>query len=338
MRTLQFNALILCMILPLWVGCTSKKAQGPGVQILTYSSLGSKGGFIDSIKEDFKLKTGCELRVETTLGAAQVLSYLEEEKQRARIDWVMGIDELLFERARGQLYLVSDSKKQDYIDVIAPHAQPGFYPLDYGALSMIYRKADFRGKKLPQSLLDLMKPEFKKKFIVQDPRASSPGMIFFMFTDSILKISDLRKQWMTLAPSWDSSYKMFLAKDAPMVWSYLTSLAYHASKDELDQYDYIDFKEGLPLQVEGMALVNKVGDPFKGNPCNEKFLNYVYQPEVQSILVSKQWMMPVMKNVALPKLFSAVPEVKKSAEFPLSVEKVDRLISRFGKEVSGDSL
>jgi thiamine transport system substrate-binding protein len=320
------------------VGCTARKTSGPSVQILTYSSLGSKGGFLDSIKDDFKLKTGCSLQVESTLGAAQVLSYLEEEKQRERIDWVMGIDELLFERARNQLYLVSHSFQQSYIDVIAPHAVPGFYPIDYGALTMIYRKADFKGKKIPEALKDLMNPEFKRKFIVQDPRASSPGLLFFLFSDSVLKISELRKQWMTLAPSWDSSYKMFLAGDSSMVWSYLTSLAYHASKGEGDQYGYVHFKEGFPLQIEGMALVNKVGDPFKGNPCNEPFLNYVLKPEVQAILVSKQWMMPTVRSVALPKLFSAVPEVKKGADLSLSVEKVDRLISHFGKEVQGDSL
>lgn len=336
--TPRFAALILCIILAQNSACTSKKSTGPQVQILTYSSLGSKGGYLDSVREDFQQKTGCELKVETTLGAAQVLSYLEEPKQRERIDWVMGIDELLFERARNYLYLVSDAEKRNYLDIIAPKAKSGFYPLDYGALSLIYRRSDFKGVALPQTIADLKKPEFKKKFIVQDPRASSPGLLFFLFTESSLKIPELKKQWMTLAPSWDSSYKMFLAKDAPMVWSYLTSLAYHASKGEADQYGYVDFKEGLPIQLEGMALINKVGDPFQSNPCNRKFLDYVLTPDSQSLLVSKQWMMPVLKDVTLPKLFSVVPNVKKAAVLDVSVEKADRLISRFGREVQGDAL
>jgi len=318
--------------------CTSKKPAAPGIQILTYSSLGSSGGFLDSVKDDFKQKTGCELRVESTLGAAQVLSYLEEEKQRKRIDWVMGIDELLYQRASRYLDHSKAPFQPDYLDLIAPHQASGFYPVDYGALSFIYRKADFKGKVLPHTLTDLKKPEFRKKFIVQDPRASSPGMIFFLFADSIVSIHDLRHQWLTLAPSWSASYQMFLAKDAPMVWSYLTSLAYHASKHDREDYDYVQFKEGLPLQVEGMALVNHVGDPFRDNPCNAAWLKYVLSAPVQATLVSKQWMMPVLKQVTLPKVFEAVPEVKKGAVLPLSVEKVDALISRFGREVQGDSL
>ena len=308
------------------------------MQVLTYSSLGSKGGFLNSIKEDFHTKTGCELKIETTLGAAQMLSYLEEPKQRERLDFVMGIDEILFERARSYLYLspASNTPSKNLVDFIRDRSRLGFYPIDYGALSFIYRKEDFKKKniKLPTQLQDLLKPDLKKKFILQDPRASSPGLLFFLFTDSILKIPELKKQWLTLAPSWDSSYKMFLQKDAPMVWSYLTSMAYHASKNEADQYGWIDFKEGLPVQVEGMALVDRVGNPFEQNPCDQKWIDYIYQPEIQTKLVEKQWMMPVVKGTTLPKLFESVPMVKKVAMLPLTAEKVDQIVNHFAQEVA----
>ena len=323
-------------------GCTPSKVAGPGLQVLTYSSLGSKGGFLEAVKEGFQKESGCELRVETTLGAAQVLSYLDEPKQRDRIDLVMGIDELLFERAKSSFYLgeLKDIKiKESLLPILREHVPAGFIPIDFGALSFIYRKSDFKGAmKVPTSLPDLLKPELKQKWIVQDPRASSPGMLFFLFADSILKISQMKRQWVTLAPSWDSSYKMFLAKESSMVWSYLTSLAYHASKGELDQYGYVDFKEGLPVQIEGMAILNHVGDPLKNNPCLEKWIRFVLRPDSQTKLVEKQWMMPVVSGIKLPKNFESVPEVKKIANILLNLEKVDTLISHFGKEVQGDSL
>jgi thiamine transport system substrate-binding protein len=325
------------------VGCTAKqKHEGPELRILTYSSLGSKGGFLDSVTADFEAKSKCSLHVVTTLGATQVLSYLDEERQRKELDLVMGIDPLLFERAKSAFYIADQPAphpEQKVIPVLQGHYPVGFIPVDYGALSFIYRKPDFKGKTLPTHLADLLKPEFKNKWVVQDPRASSPGLLFFLFADSLMiRISDLSHSWSTLAPSWDSSYKMFLAHDTSMVWSYLTSLAYHASKGELNDYGAIDFKEGTPLQIEGMAVLNRVGNPYAANPCLEKWIAFVLSPEIQAKMVSKQFMMPVIPGVKLPQYFESVPEVKKVATLEFTLDKVDRLISRFGREVQGDSL
>jgi thiamine transport system substrate-binding protein len=332
-----------CCIAAFASSCTSKKeVTGPGLRVLTYSSLGSKGGFLETVKADFEKSSQCTLSIETTLGAAQVLSYLDEPKQRERIDVVIGLDQLLFERAKSAFYLAvppTIKLNERLVPVVKNRLPEGFVPIDYGALSFIYRKSDLKGIKLPVNLSDLLKPEFKGKFIVQDPRASSPGMLFFLFADSTLvKIKDLKKQWTTLAPSWDSSYKMFLAHDSAMDWSYLTSLAYHASKGELDQYGYIDFKEGLPLQIEGMAVLNRVGNPYTVNPCIEKWVQYVLKPDVQATMVAKQYMMPVVQNVKLPQYFENVPTIKKAAAIEFNLEKVDQLVSRFGREVQGDSL
>ena len=323
--------------------CTSyKETVRPGIRILTYSSLGSRGGFIESVKADFEKATSCTLSVETTLGAAQVLSYLDEPKQRERIDIVMGMDQLLFERAKSSFYIAEPpgiQLKEILNPALIDHVPLGLIPIDYGALTFIYRKSDLKGKTLPTNLSDLLKPEFKNQWIVQDPRASSPGMLFFLFADSTLvRIKDMKKQWATLAPSWDSSYKMFLAHDSSMVWSYLTSLAYHASKGEFEQYGFINFKEGLPLQIEGMAVLNRVGSPYTSNPCLEKWVKFVLDPATQAKLVAKQYMMPVVKNVVLPHFFENVPSITKAASIEFNLEKVDHLISRFGREVQGDSL
>jgi thiamine transport system substrate-binding protein len=338
----HLHPLFFALFLSTLAACTPKSVDGPKVTVLTYSSLGSRGGYLESIQKDFKAKSACDLKIETTLGAAQILSYLEEPKQRQRIDLVMGIDELLYERARNYLYIspvASANLNLNFVEALRGRTPLGFYPIDYGALTFIYNKEEVKKKKIkvPSTLKDFLKPEMKHNFIVQDPRVSSPGLLFFLFSESVLKISELKKQWLTLAPSWDSSYKMFLQKDAPFVWSYLTSFAYHASKHEEKSYGYVDFKEGLPLQVEGLALVNRIGNPFQENPCDEKFIQYVLSNEGQTRLVEKQWMMPSIKDVPLPELFKSVPPVKKVASIPLQVDHVDQFISKFARDLQGDS-
>ena len=333
--------LALCVALSL-PACTKKNENsGPALRVLTYSTLGSKNGFLNSVKAQFESESKCALSIESTLGAAQVLSYLDEEKQRARIDVVMGVDQLLFERAKSAFYLADPANvamNEIFAPILKSSQTPGFIPIDYGALSFIYRKSDLKGKTLPKNLSDILKPEFKGKWIVQDPRASSPGMLFFLFAQSTLvRIYDLKKQWATLAPSWDSSYKMFMSHESSMVWSYLTSLAYHASKGDFDQYGYLDFKEGLPLQVEGMAVLNRVGNPYQVNPCLQKWVEFVLKPEIQTKLADKQYMMPAVQKAALPKFFDKIPVISKAATLEFSAEKADELINHFGREVQGES-
>ncbi|MBS1958699.1 MAG: thiamine ABC transporter substrate-binding protein [Bdellovibrionales bacterium] len=329
---MKFSFLVLLALAWAGPGCTSKPGNDPRktVTILTYSTLGSKGGFLKKVQEEFQTQSGCTLNIETTLGAAQVLSYLEEPKQQAYVDVVMGIDEILFGRAKDYFYPASPVTVK-YQPLIAPHAQAGFYPTDHAALSMIYKKSELKAP--PRKLTDLLKPEFKKKFIVQDPRVSSPGMWFFLFTDQIVKTQDLAKQWLAVSPSWDASYKMFIAGEAPMVWSYLTSLAYHASKGEGDKYGYVDFQEGLPLQIEGLAVVKKSVNPYDAKPCVKQWVEFVLKPENQTKLSDAQWMMPAVEGAAVPKFLSMVPTPKKAAVLDISIDKVDDIVSHFGRAV-----
>ena len=329
---------VLILVPPFFLGCTQKEVRGPSLRVLTYSSLGAKGGFLPEVAEAFKKESGCTLQLETTLGASEMISMLADARDSERIDVVMGVDELLFERIRDRLELSDFSSLQlasRILPLLSSKLKPGFIPLDYGALSMVYRKSEFKNPDaIPQSLQDLLKPTLKKKFILQDPRASSPGMMFFLFSSNALKIRDLRSQWLTLTPGWDASYKMFLSKEAPMVWSYLSSLAYHASKGEEAEYGYVDFKEGLPLQVEGMALPKHSGTK---NECIDAWIRYVLKPETLGVLAEKQWMLPVYSDVEIPKAFKKIPSVKKAAPMDLSVGALDRLLSGFGKELQGES-
>ncbi|MBU6153135.1 MAG: thiamine ABC transporter substrate-binding protein [Bdellovibrionales bacterium] len=315
-------------------GCTRSGDIGPALVVLSYSSLGATGGFLPKVAERFKAHSGCALRLETTLGATQMVALLSDPKLRSSIDVVMGVDELLQERLKGE-WVTDDfpwlKLGERLLPMLSERVRPGWIPIDFGALTFIYRKSALKGIAPPKSLKDLLSPGLRKKFILQDPRASSPGMLFFLFSQDFVRISELRSAWLALAPSWDSSYQMFLSGDAPMVWSYLSSLAYHASKGELSDYGAVFFEEGLPLQVEGMGIVRQDRD----NPCVRKWIEFMMKPEVLAEIAEKQWMWPAFRDVRLPRFFDQVPQIGKSARFNLDVKSLDGLLSRFGKEIQG---
>jgi thiamine transport system substrate-binding protein len=320
----------------LFTGCTSSRESGPSLRILSYSSLGAKGGFLPGVQERFFKESGCSLLIENTLGASQMIAVLSDRKLRGTIDIALGVDELLYERLKEEWTsddFASLRLKENLLPLISERVKPGWIPIDYGALTFIYRKSALKGGIPPKKLQDLLHSSLRKKFILQDPRASSPGMMFFLFSRSALKIADLRSAWLTLAPSWDSSYQMFLSGDAPMVWSYLSSLAYHASKGEASDFDAIEFEEGLPLQIEGMGIVRQE----RTNPCVKKWIDFMLQPEVLAEIAAKQWMWPAFRGVPLPKFFDRVPPVKKAAKLNLDVKALDQLLSGFGKEIQGDA-
>ena len=57
-------------------------------------------------------------------------------------------------------------------------------PVDYGDVCLNYDKAYFSSKNLaaPQSLEDLLKPEYKSLTVVENPATSSPGLAFLLAT------------------------------------------------------------------------------------------------------------------------------------------------------------
>jgi ABC-type thiamine transport system substrate-binding protein len=55
-------------------------------------------------------------------------------------------------------------------------------------------------------------------------------------------------------------------------------------------------------------------------------------------LVEKQWMMPVISGTALPGPFKNLPPVDRAAGFTRELKDVERILSRFGRDVRGDGL
>ncbi len=321
-------------------GCVKDRPAGRELRVLAPSSLASREGFLPSAAEGFQKESGCRLEVESTLGAAQMVSLLKDPKSRESYDVVMGVDEVLLGRLMPYLSAEDFSGlelSKRILPELARHLRPGWVPLDYSALSLVYRVAEFPNPKvLPRNRRDLLGSALRKKFILQDPRASSPGQMFFLFIHGAVGLQELKDRWLTLAPSWDSSYQMFLAKEAPMVWTHLTSLAYHASKGERDRFGFVEFEEGLPVQVEGMAVVQKSPGNLR-NPCVDAWMRHVLKPGILAELSRKQWMFPVYREVAIPPFFQHVPQVRRIFEVDSDSQSVDSKMISFERELSGVS-
>ena len=105
-----------------------------------------------------------------------------------------------------------------------------------------------------------------------------------------------------MPPGWDAAYGLFLKGKAPLVWSYVTSEAYHRALGST-QYRAVILREGQPLQLEGAVIVRDAAD----RELAGKFLEFLLSSDVQNQVAGTNWMWPAKKSASVPESFKALP-------------------------------
>ena len=285
--------------------------------VLTYDSLMAEGGLGPELVSRFEKGCECRVKVQVVGDAAQMVSRLQLERVRARSETqvVVGVDQMLWPQVRSMALRWTAEGKFEH------EVEPGFTPLDYGILGWIWNP-DWKGfsggvAEAPSKWSDLLYPKWLRLLLLQDPRTSSPGLGFVIGARVAQGASapaffrELRRQWMTLPAGWSGSYEIFLLGGAPLVWSYTTSQAYHLSRDPKSRLRAVVFDEGNPLQIEGAFIVEAaVRDP-ESLALARRFVGFLASREIQELIPSRQWMLPALKGVSLPREFLEVPAPKK---------------------------
>jgi thiamine transport system substrate-binding protein len=307
----------------------SLRASGlPELRVLTYESLASTEGLGPVLFAAFEKRCGCRVKVQTAGDAGQILSRLQLERLRGRLETqvVVGIDQTLWPAARD---LAADlSVAFDRVSEVAD-SERGWIPYDWGVLALMVRE----GFEAPMSWRELLEPRFKRKFILQDPRTSTPGFAFVWGASQVVRpaayFTRLRSCWLTLAPGWSGAYSLFLAGEAPMVWSYTTSEAYHrehsGEQPGVTRYRAAVFSEGNPVQVEGAFAVESALRSELDRRLARQFLELLVSNEVQSEIPLRQWMFPARRGIVLPRSFSDLPAPKKVLKWDADALRFDLL-------------
>ncbi len=335
-----------------WFSLRAADAPLPELVVYTYDSWVAPGGLGPELLPRFEKICGCRVKTLPAGDGGQLLTRLELDHDRGHpvAQVVVGLDPPSFERARK--WLDADGPAMDQ-SVLRPEVsraisgKAGFVPYDFGYFALMADTQNRPGQVPPRKLRDLLKPEWKRNFILEDPRTSTPGLAFVLFADQTLGAEavdafwrGLRSQWLTLTPGWDQAYGLFLKKEAPLVWSYTTSQAYHELHgDHEARYRTVLFDEGQPMQIEGAALVQgafPAGAP--GEALRErarKFIQFLVSPEAQAQVALHNWMYPVRKDVRLPPSFEKLPLPVKALPSPADPGQVSAALKRWSRAVEG---
>jgi thiamine transport system substrate-binding protein len=285
----------------------------PEVVVWTYDSFTSEWGPGPEVAKRFLAETGVNVRWVAHGDAGVVLSRLLLEGEAAGADIILGLDQNIAGRALDSGLLEAYKPAgADKIDASLLNSSPGIgdfrlTPFDYSYFAIIYDSQAL--PQPPQSLEDLTKSAYAKKLILMDPRGSSPGMGFLVWTIAAYgdRWSDywrrLQPSILTIAEGWSTGYGLFTEGEAPLVLSYTTSPGYHLEYEGTDRYRAAIFADGHPLQVELAGLLKSA--PNKA--AAKRFLDFMLSDSFQDVIPLTNWMYPVT-GIALPASYRINPK------------------------------
>ena len=288
---------------------TPRIARGADLTIYAYDSFVSEWGPAGKVIPKFEKKYNVEVQVISVGDSGQVLNRAILEKKRPKADIILGIDNNMLSKALDAEILipyVSPNLKLIPEELIFDKTHH-VTPFDHGYFAIVYDSMKLKNP--PKSLEDLLRPEFRDKLILEDPRTSSPGLGFLLWTISVYGENflyyweRLKPNILTITEGWDTAYGLFTSGEAPMVLSYTTSPAYHVEYEDTTRYRALIFREGNYLQIEGMGILKGS----KNVELAKRFIDFILTEDFQEEIPLTNWMFPVNPRIKLPDSFRYAP-------------------------------
>lgn len=201
-------------------------------------------------------------------------------------------------------------------------------PVTFGDVCLNYDVAyvEQENLDLPESLLDLTKPEYKGMLVVENPATSSPGLAFLMTIIAVFGEEgdytyldywqDLRDNDVLVVDGWSEAYYgEFTAGSEngtyPFVVSYASSPPVEVlfAEDELDQAPTgaIVADDTCFRQIEFAGIL----DGTDNLEAAQKFIDFTLSETFQADLPLQMFVYPVVEDIELPEIFteySQIPE------------------------------
>lgn len=281
--------------------------------IYTYESFTAEWGPGPKIKVAFEKTCDCDVNWVALGDGVALLNRLKLEGKDTKADVVLGLDTNITDEARA--LGIFGMHGVDLMRAKVPGAWTDltFLPFDYGHFAVVYDSEKM--KTPPKSLEELVNGDPSQKIILEDPRSSTPGLGFLLWMKSVYgdkadaAWKKLAPRILTTTPGWSEAYGLFTKGEAPMVFSYVTSPAYHVVAENVTKYKAAEFAEGHYLQIEVAGLI--AASPEKA--LAQKFLDFMLSPNFQNEIPTNNWMMPAGEiSVPLPAAFNDLVKPSKT--------------------------
>lgn len=307
---------LAAFVLALLVSLVSAAQARDTLTVYTYDSFVSEWGPGAKVKEAFEKQCDCTLAWVGLGDGVALLNRLKLEGANSKADVVLGLDTSLTAEAAATGLFQKHGVDPSLSRLPAPWTDEYFMPYDYAPFAVIYDTQKMQNP--PKSLDELVNGDPAQKIILQDPRASTPGLGFLLWMKSVYgdKAGEawarLKPRILTVAPGWSEAYGLFTKGEAPMVLSYTTSPAYHMIAENTDRYQAASFSEGHYAQIEVAGITAASRQP----QLARRFMAFMMTPAFQDLIPTTNWMLPAgATKEPLPEAFGKLVTPAKILQF-----------------------
>lgn len=301
-------ALLMLLLIPF----SALSADGNTLVVYTYDSFVSWGP-AKYIEKHFEQRTGAEVKFVATGDSRKMLTALKREKAtgQTQADIFLGIERSDIPKTNnGQIFRNLKKKELPNLDTVrnsllSPGEDDRLIPYEYGYITIVYDSKKIAAEQVPQTFEQLAQAKYKNQLIVEDPRISSPGFSFLLWTikhygsDYIDYWKRLRSNILTVPGGWSAAYSLFQRGEAPMVVSFSTDTASSVIAHGNARYKIALLNNEAYLNVYYMGIVKGTDSPSLAH----KFLNFVLSQRVQEKIPTSEWMFPANRTARLPLKF-----------------------------------
>lgn len=307
----------------------------PGPRTLTVMTHDSFAASED-VLEAFEQANNAKLNILKSGDAGSALNKAILAKGNPLADAFYGVDNTFLSRALAADIFEAHAPQVDagsmppaafWLDQAQP---PRVTPIDYGDVCINYDKAFFASKKLapPQTLVDLIKPEYKDMLVVENPATSSPGLAFLLGTIGYFgpeKYLDYWKQLkangLKVVEGWETAYYTEFSGSSgkgprPLVVSYASSPpaeVIFAEKPLTEAPTGSVVGDGACFrQIEFAGVLKGAKNP----DLARKFIDFMLSQKFQEDMPLQMFVFPVNPQAKLPEAFAKYAQ---SPQNPASV-------------------
>jgi thiamine transport system substrate-binding protein len=313
-RLLLFVSIVLLL--------TACAPQQPAtLTVMTHDSFAAS----DSVIKAFEQANNAKVTFVKSGDAGAALNKAILSKDAPLADVFYGVDNTFLSRALAAgIYQPYDSPALKNIPAefqLDPTHQA--LPVDQSYVCVVYDKAYFTSHNLavPQTLEDLVRPEYKGLLVMENPATSSPGLVFLLATvkhfgdpNYLGFWKNLRQNGLVVVDGWETAYYTNFSGSSgkgpqPLVVSYATDPAAEVMGAQTPP---ADSPVGVVLgpdtcfrQIEFVGILKGT----KELALAQKFVDFMLSAQFQADMPGQMYVYPVVPNITLPDAFTKYAQI-----------------------------
>ncbi len=309
---------LICLLL---AACAPTPAGPQPLTVMTHDSF----AVTDSVIQAFEKANNAKVTFVKAGDAGAALNKAILSKGAPLADVFYGVDNTFLARAlSADIFEPYDSPAlKDIPAEFHLDASNRELPVDYGDVCVNYDKAYFTAHSLavPQTLEDLVKPEFKGMLVTENPASSSPGLAFLLAT--VKHFGDpgylnfwraLRQNGVVVVDGWETAYYTNFSGSSghgpqSMVVSYGTSPAAEVMFAQTPLTDAptasIVGPDTCFRQIEFVGILQGTTHV----ELAHKFVDFMLSSQFQSDMPAQMFVYPVLPGTKLPDAFVKYSQV-----------------------------